>query len=412
MTRFLLLMDNGIREHERIVKTALKKANLSGSFVVGKYRCSPYMACEHGCVYCDGRAERYFVEGDFARDIVVRSNLPDRLSAEIPRLREKGFITMGSGVTDAYQPLEAEKKLTRRCAEVFTAFNSPVTVMTKSALALRDIDVWKEVAAGPGFMFLVSLTFTKDDERQIFEPGASSVEERIEALKKFKEAGCYTGILAMPLLPGITDTDENLEALFCLAKDAQVDFIMPTGLTLRPGRQKSFFFNQIAQTHPDLLSLYKELYHENRESGVPVSDYGKHLSERCAGYNKRFEIPFLVPHRVFSRRLHSYDEMNVLLYHMSELYGARGVDTRPLKTAVKKYIAWLTERKADYNRKRSTSFRWLERELEKAVSTGEMAILLGNERLAGFFREVVLEKKVFDYLNLELIPADADGARF
>ena len=400
-------MENDIRPHERTVKTALKKANLSGAFVVGKYRCSPYMACQHGCVYCDGRAERYFVEGDFTRDIVVRTNLPDRLSAEIPRLREKGFITVGSGITDAYQPLEVEKKLTRRCAEVFTAFNSPVTIMTKSALALRDIDVWKKVAEGPGFMFLVSLTFTKDEEREVFEPGASSVEERIEALKSFKDAGCYTGILAMPLLPGITDTDENLEALFRLAKAAKVDFIMPAGLTLRLGRQKSFFFNQIAKTHAGLLTLYKELYHENRESGVAVAAYGNRLVERCVAYNARFETPFLVPHRIFRGRLHSYDEMNVLLHHMTELYGARGVDTRPLKSGIKRYMSWLTGRKADYNRKRSKSYRWLERELENAVSSGEIAALLENERLSGFFREIVLEKKEFDYLNLELISPDS-----
>ncbi len=398
-------MANGLRPHERTVKTALKKANLSDSFVVGKYRCSPYMACQHGCVYCDGRAERYFVEGDFSRDIVVRTNLPDLLSEELPRLREKGFITVGSGITDAYQPLEAEKKLTRRCAEVFAAFNSPVTVMTKSSLALRDIDVWKKVAAGPGFMFLVSLTFTNDEERRIFEPGASSVEERIETLKKYKDAGCYTGILAMPLLPRITDTDENLEALFHLATAAQVDFIMPAGLTLRPGRQKSFFFNQITETHPALLPLYEELYHENRESGVTVASYRKQLEKRTTGYNTRYNIPFLVPHRVYRGRVHAYDEMNVLLHHMLELYNARGVNTNPLKSGIKNYIAWLTERKGEYNRKRSVSFRWLDRELENAVISGKIAALLENERLAGFFREIVLEKRIFDYSKLELIPA-------
>ena len=80
---------------------SIRRANLSGSFVVGKYSFSPYMACQHGCVYCDGRAERYYVEGDFERDIVVRENLPDLLAREIPRLREKGFVSMGSGISDA-----------------------------------------------------------------------------------------------------------------------------------------------------------------------------------------------------------------------------------------------------------------------------------------------------------------------
>lgn len=367
------------------------------------------MACEHGCVYCDGRAERYFVEGDFSQDIVVRTNLPERLSAEVPRLREKGFITVGSGVTDAYQPVEAVRKLTRRSAEVLSAFNSPVTIMTKSALALRDIDIWKKVAAGPGFMFLVSLTFSEDSEREIFEPGASTVDERIEALKLYKDAGCYTGILAMPLLPGITDTERNIEALFTIATSAKADFIMPSGLTLRPGRQKNFFFNQIAKTHPSLLSHYRDLYRENRESGVVIQEYGKELIKRCAGLNTEFGIPFLVPHYVYHGRLHTYDEMNVLLRHMIELYDVKGVDTRPLKAGIKKYVSWLTDRKAEYNRKRSTSFRWLERELQDQVSSGNIVDMLENERLAGFFEEIILKKKLFDYTKLELIspnPAD------
>ena len=394
-------MNNGIRQHEKTVKTAIRKLNLSESFIAGKYRCSPYMACGHGCAYCDGRAERYYVEGDFSRDIVVRTNLPERLCAEIPRLREKGFVTVGSGITDVYQPVEAERELTRRCASIFTRFNSPVTIMTKSALSLRDLDIWRQVASGPGFMFLVSLMFTDDEERRVFEPGASSVQDRIEALKRFKEAGCHTGILAMPLLPGITDTDNNLEALFRLAGDAAVDFIMPAGLTLRPGRQKSFFFSRIAETHPDLLSMYNELYHEERESGIAVSGYRKQLADRCTGYNTRFELPFLVPHSVYRGRLHIYDEMNVLLHHMLELYQARRVDTRPLKKAIEKYFSWLTPRKAEYNRKRSVSYRWLERELKDMVGTGGITGLLENERLGAFFREIVLEGKLFDYVTLK-----------
>jgi len=394
-------MRDEIRQHERIVKTGIKKQNLSESFVVGKYRCSPYMACQHGCVYCDGRAERYYVEGDFSKDIVVRPNLPDRLTVEIPKLREKGFITIGSGITDAYQPIEAEREITRRCAEVFTVFNSPVSVMTKSALSLRDLDIWKEVAAGPGFMYLVSLTFSDDEERKIFEPGASSVYERIEALKEFKKAGCYTGILAMPLLPGITDTDKNLESLYRIAEDANVDFIMPAGLTLRPGRQKAFFFNCIAENFPNLLSLYKELYKENRESGLAVIGYRKQLVERCFKYNSRFEVPFLVPHTIYRNKLHIYDEMYVLLHHMLELYDVRQVDTRPLKSGLDRFTRWLTARKAEYNKKRSVSFRWLDRELEEIVRSGEIDRVLENDRLGAFFREIVLERKAFDFLKLE-----------
>lgn len=393
-------MNQEITPHDRPVRSALKKANLSGSFVVGKYRFSPYMACEHGCAYCDGRAERYFVEGDFARDIIVRPNVPVLLDKELPKLREKGFITVSSGITDAYQPLEAKIKLTRRCAEVLTRYNSPVTIMTKSSLALRDIDLWSRIDAG--CIFIVSLTFADDAKRRIFEPGASPVEERIEALKAFKAAGCYTGILAMPLLPSISDTDENLDPLFTEAKEAGVDFIMPAGLTLRPGRQKAHFLKILKEGYPNLVGLYTSLYGENRESGMVVSDYDRRLRKRCAEFNRKYDLPFLVPHYVFRNRLHAYDELNVLFHHMIELYDARGTDTRRLKAGMRRYLEWLEARKKEYNRKPSMSYRKLDWELRGLVDSGQAETVTGNERLGEFMRDIVLGRKLFDYVDLKL----------
>ena len=105
---------NEVHKHYRYVKKILRKNNLAGSFMCGRYSFSPYMACSHGCVYCDGRAEKYWVEGDFEKDIVVRKNLPELLSVELPKLRETATITIGSGISDAYQPPEIEEELMRR----------------------------------------------------------------------------------------------------------------------------------------------------------------------------------------------------------------------------------------------------------------------------------------------------------
>lgn len=229
--------------HRRPVRQILKRANLSGSFVVGKYRFSPYMACEHGCAYCDGRAERYYVEGSFDRDIVVRENAPERLAEELAKQRERGFVSLGSGVSDVYQPVEEELELTRRCLEVLAAHPFPVTVMAKSHLALRDLNLLRTLASGPGCMVIVSLTFADDSLRAGFQPGASSVEDRIELLRACSSAGCHIGVLAMPLLPRISDTDEQVEALFEQLLPLSPDFVMPAGLTLRPGAQKEFFFD-------------------------------------------------------------------------------------------------------------------------------------------------------------------------
>lgn len=394
--------DSSLRIHRCAVKQALRKGNLSDTFVVGKYRFSPYMACAHGCAYCDGRAERYYVEGDFDRDIVVRPNLPDLLEIELPKLREKGFITIGSGISDSYQPAEEDLCIMSGCAEVLTRFSYPVTIMTKSSLALRDLDLWSKVAAGPGFMFLVSLTFTDDDLRQVFEPGASPVSDRIQALRLYKQAGCHTGILAMPLLPWITDTDENIQGLFDIAEDVGADFIMPGGLTLRPGRQKQFFLRRLRETFPHLEPPYLDIYRENRRSGNCINSYSRDLISRCAKVNLSRKIPFLVPHHVYRGRLHKYDEVGVLMRHMIELYDAREVRTDRLKRSVRKYIDWIEEKKAVYNRRRSLRYDQLDEELRQAARSGELLEVLKNEKLTEFLTPVITEDAKFDYVDLTL----------
>lgn len=392
-----------VRSHPRRVRAALRRDNLSGSFVVAKYRFSPYMACGHGCLYCDGRAERYHVEGEFDRDIVVRENLPELLAEELPRLREAGVISIGSGISDAYQPLEARLQLMRRCAEVLALHEFPVTLMTKSALVLRDLDLWKQVNARGGFMLLLSLVHPRDATRAVFEPGASTVEERLTTLRAFRDAGCATGVLAMPLLPWITDTPEATSVLYERVADSGVDWMMPGGLTLRPGRQKQFYLQRLSTYRPDLVGRYAKLYGENRSSGSPESRYARDLIIRLARLNQRHRIPAHVPHRFYRGKLHRYDELQVLLRHLLELYADR--DTSRLRKALERYGAWLADRKSEYNRRRSLDYAQLDAELLAADASGELAEVIGNERLAELLHRVLTENVVYDYLSRRLVPS-------
>lgn len=387
------------RVHPREVSSALRRANLSGTFVVGRYALAPYMACGHGCAYCDGRAERYWVDGDFDRDIVARRNLPDLLADELPRLREPGFVTLGSGITDAYQPVEGSERITRACLEVLAAHDFPVTLMTKSALALRDLDLVRRINERSRFLFIVSLAHADDATRAVYEPGASSVDERLNALRTFAEAGCATGVLAMPLLPGITDEPQTVSLLYDRLADAGVDFIQPGGLTLRPGRQKTFFLDRLRGDRPELLEAYSRLYGEERASGAPRKTYSGEITERCLAENSRVGIPYLVPHRIYAPHLAPYDAANVLLSHMCELYAGRGVETGRLRAASGRYREWLTARKREYNRHRSWDYREL---TEEVVAPGALEGIVANDRLAAFLRRVMVEGVRFDYLRLEL----------
>jgi DNA repair photolyase len=270
------------RTHEREVKGALRKAPLAEPFFASRYSFSPYMACGHGCAYCDGRAERYWVEGEFDRDIVVRTNIAECLDCDLAHARERAPVSVGSGISDAYQPVEERLGLMRGTAEILLRHRFPASVLTKSSLVRRDLDVWRAVNDEAGFTLSVSLVFADDGERAIFEPGASPVADRVAALRAFKEAGCGVGVYAMPLLPWIADSGEALRRLLDLCRAAGVDFVIPGGLTLRPGRQKDFFLARLAASHPELVPRYRELYGENRSSGAGRPAYGREAAARFA----------------------------------------------------------------------------------------------------------------------------------
>jgi hypothetical protein len=280
--------------------------------------------------------------------------------------------------------------------------------MTKSALVLRDLDLIRAINERSRFCLIVSLVHPDDQTRALFEPGAASAPERLEALRACREAGCATGVLAMPLLPGITDTEETVRALYDAFARIGVDFVQPGGLTLRPGRQKDFFLRRLHEARPDLRELYASLYAEERASGAPLASYTAQLSQRCLAENRRVGLPFLVPHHVYGRHLAAYDETSVLLRHMIELYDAAGIDIARLRRACDRYMSWLTERKRDYNRHRSWDYRELS---EEVVAPGELERILGNEKLASFLRQVLGEEAVFDYVSLELARPTAGRRR-
>lgn len=194
----------------------------------------------------------------------MRDAIPNRLAAELSAVRELGIVSFGSGVTDPYQPLELGHDITGRCAELLAeaARPLPAQVMTKSSLALRDLPLWRRVNERASFILLVSLTSIDEALREVMEPGASSFASRPDTLRRFKEAGCATGVLAMPLLPGLSDGEESIRALYAACVDVGVDFVMPGELTLRPGRQKDFYLTALKAWRPGLLEPTRTLYRE------------------------------------------------------------------------------------------------------------------------------------------------------
>lgn len=392
-----------INKHYRDVKRALKKDIISNEFNLGKYGFSPYAACGHGCLYCDGRAERYYIEGEFDRDIVIRRNIPDLLPGELAALREPGFISIGSGVSDAYQPVEESEELMKLCSGQIALTNYPVTLLTKSSIIMRDIDSWRRVHERSRFLLMVSLTFTDDVLRSRFEPGASTVDERLKTIESFKKAGMHVGVLAMPFIPFISDTDENIRTLFEKLKSLNVDFIMPGGLTLRPGKQKDLFVDYIRREYPGYLNGIEEIYKENRASGNSIYNYRHRFTKKVHSILDEFEIPAAIPHYVYKGVVPLYDEVYILLRHMQYLYSVRGVDTRGLDSSTGKYHEWLLAEKREFNRKRKSDWKNIEDKLKDLISSGKITGITGNEKLTRFLKSAVLEVGTFDGFKLKLV---------
>lgn len=394
------MSDLEVSLNRKEVTKAIRSGTFTDSFFLNLYSLSPYSSCQHGCVYCDGRAEKYHLEGDFERDITLRTNIPKLLSKELPKLREISPISIGSGITDVYQPIEADVGIMRSCAEELLTHPFPISVLTKSSLIQRDLDLWQQLNEKSQFNLQVSLTTLNEDIREIFEPGASPISERLETIRLFKETGCPVGVFMMPLLPGITDTEENIIPLLAKLKKLQVDFVMPGFLTLRPGRQKEFYLRTIQKYFPQELSRYSELYRKPLVSGSPSYAYRNRYKSR---FNHLFDgLHVEAPHYVYRDSMPIFQEIHLLLSHMKSLYRRKGIDVTNLSEAYKRYCTWVETEKKIFNRRRSLPSDTIDNKLHFLLTCGGFEEVIQNEKLLSFLSEVVCQRKLFDYQSLTL----------
>lgn len=382
------------------VKNLLRKEKRPGLFS-GRYRFSPYMACGHKCIYCDGRFEKYGVKGDFDRDITARVNAPDLLKRELEKLREPGPVCISSGVSDPYQPVEAELNLTGRCAGILAEHDHPVIIHTKSALALRDIDTWQKVHKRSAFTLMVSLTMTDDSIRECIEPGASSVEERLSMIREFRNRGMNAGVLAMPFVPGLTDSREQMEDFLEKLTETGAQFAMPGLLTLKEGRQKGFFFSSLRKCRPDLVQPLMNLYSNNDQWGNPPADTVRRFYSSVNPLWRKYEMDDLFPHSIYRNQFTLYDQFTILLNDMIILYGRRGTGVQRLRDAAEKLGSWIASKRQFCARRRNQRYSVIDDYLRALIHSGELDTVICNDKLSEFLVEV--EKgAVFNYGTLEL----------
>jgi DNA repair photolyase len=225
---------------------------------------NPYRGCEFGCHYCYARYTHEFMEmwdgRDFERKIYGKANAPQLLRAELRRGRDKNLAIALGTATDPYQPAERQFEITRRLLEVFSEFQGlDFSITTKSALILRDLDLLQNIAAC--HRFSVHMTVITTDERlaRLLEPKAPPPSQRLETIRKLSGAGIRVGVNAMPVLPGLNDAPNMLQALTAKAADAGANFIYANTLFLSPSSMKQFM-PFLEREFPNLVKRYRRLY--------------------------------------------------------------------------------------------------------------------------------------------------------
>ena len=232
-----------------------------------KYNFNLYRGCPHQCIYCDSRSECYGIE-DF-RDVLVKVNAPALLARELPRKRVKGAIGTGS-MSDPYNPVERRYRLTRQALEIIAGCAFPVHIITKSDLVVRDLDLLVEINRTQAVVCF-SITTADDALARIIEPGAPPSSARMAAMQALAERGILVGTALMPVLPFITDSEENVTRVAEQTAAHGGSFIIPWfGMSLR-NRQREWYYRELDQHFPGLRPKYERLYGERYGCSVPNS---------------------------------------------------------------------------------------------------------------------------------------------
>jgi DNA repair photolyase len=170
---------------------------------------NPYRGCEHGCIYCYARPTHEYLGFsaglDFESKIMVKTNAPELLRAELESPRWQPQTLVLSGVTDPYQPIERKLRITRGCLEVLAKFRNPVAIITKNRLVTRDIDILRNLAAFNAVAVNISVTSLNSNLQRVLEPRTSSPPARLDAVSQLRKAGIPTGVMVAPIIPGLTD---------------------------------------------------------------------------------------------------------------------------------------------------------------------------------------------------------------
>ena len=228
-----------------------------------RWTLNPYRGCTHGCHYCFARRYHSQFElgsgDDFTSIIFVKTNLNERLKAELDQPSWKRESVALGTATDPYQPIEGHYRLTRHALEALCEARTPVGIVTKGPMVVRDRDILKELTERARCTVYFSVPTVDEDAWRTLEPGTSHPLQRLRAVRVLVDGGVRAGVLIAPIVPGITSQPTKLENTIKAIADHGATFMGAVVLHLKDGT-RTHFFDYLAQEFPALVPRYERLY--------------------------------------------------------------------------------------------------------------------------------------------------------
>ncbi|MCX7710537.1 MAG: radical SAM protein [Clostridia bacterium] len=220
-----------------------------------------YRGCQHGCKYCYAMySHKYLDSADFFNEIHVKTNIVEELERELKSEKWKREVINIGGVTDSYQPAEAKYQLMPEILKLLIKYRTPAIISTKSKLVLRDYDLIDELSRITYINVAATITAMDEAIRTKIEPGGSTSIERFEFLKAFRKTNASIGLHLMPIIPYITDDEQNFDRMFDAASQCGVHYVLAGTLYLR-GTTRKYFLDFAQKEFPEqyekILQLYK-----------------------------------------------------------------------------------------------------------------------------------------------------------
>ena len=273
-------------------KTIVSGYSENNSWFGVNYNMNIYKGCCHGCIYCDSRSECYRVD-NFDR-VRAKKNALGLIERELKSKRKKGVVGTGA-MSDPYNPFEKEYELTRGALELINRLGFGVSIATKSDLILRDTDILKEISKHSPVQVKMTITTADDLLCRKIEPKVSPSSDRFKAIKELSKEGIFAGVLLMPVLPFIEDTDDNISRIVELAYQNGAKFIYPAfGVTLRQN-QREWYYNKLDELFPSIKEKYMKFYGNSYECrSLKAKELWSLFKDKCKEYGILYEMDDII----------------------------------------------------------------------------------------------------------------------